>query len=246
MNKRDTLILAVLVLILLGFGASWGSAGGETVKTHNSNVYLESESALISLKNLKWMRYFASARMDTLDRKSAFSSSRANLTAITSKSKTKYAVMYGCNKTKIPSFLVSDFDRIFEMVASYFNLNREENKVVIWVTDFDDLQKLYPGQKNYPGGNPDTVAALYAPHFDYSFFTPRYMNDYYVTHELIHHFIDEYQEEVVAGLPEVIIRLNTTGLSLEGFISQHEEEIAIELPQIIIRKNLSELALQGA
>ena len=51
MTKKDTLILGVLVLILLGFGAAWGSAGGETVKTHDSNVSLEAESVLIS-KNL--------------------------------------------------------------------------------------------------------------------------------------------------------------------------------------------------
>ena len=245
MNKEVAFILVVLVLILLTFGVIWGAAGGETVKTHNSNAFLKAESALISLKNLKWLRCFASARMDALDGKSTFPFSKDNSTAITSKSETKYAVIYGCDGKKIPSYLVAHFDRIFEVVVSYFNLDREENKVVVWVAGFDTLQKLYPGQKNYPGGNPDTVAALYAPHFNYFFFTPQYMNDYYVTHELIHYFIDEYQEEVIAGLPEVITQRNTTGLSLEDFISQHEEEIAMELPQIIIRKNLADLALQG-
>jgi len=64
-----------------------------------------------------------------------------------------------------------------------------------------------------------------------------------VAHELTHHFIDEYQEEVIAGLPQVITQRNTTNFSLGDFISQHEEEIAIELPQIIIRKNLASFAL---
>ncbi len=117
--------------------------------------------------------------------------------------------------------------------------------MVVWVVDFDTLQESYPGQKNYPGGSPNTVAALYAPHFNYFFFTPRYMNEYYVAHEFVHHFVDEYQEELIAGLPQVITQKNTTNLSLANFVSQYEEEIAMELPQIIIRKNLASFALQG-
>ena len=131
------------------------------------------------------------------------------------------------------------------MVASYFNLKVKNEKVRIWVVDFDTLQESYPGQKNYPGGSPNTVAALYAPHFNYFFFTPRYMNDYYVAHELIHHFIDEYKEEVISGLPQVIIQKNVSHLPLQDFIKQHEEEIASELPQIMIRKNLASFALRG-
>ena len=90
-----------------------------------------------------------------------------------------------------------------------------------------------------------TVAALYAPHFNYFFFTSRYMNDYYVVRQLIHYFFDEYQEDVVSSLPQVITQKNTTNLSPANFVSQHEEEIAIELAQIIIRKNLASFALQG-
>jgi len=168
--------------------------------------------------------------------------SSANSTA---RVETEHAIIHAYKEVEIPDFLTSDFDRVFEMVADYFNLEVKDEKLVVWVADFDALQKMYPGQKGYPGGSPNTVAALYAPSFNYFFFTPRYMNDYYVAHELIHHFVDEYQDEVTAHLPEVITKRNTTNLPLDDFIREHEEEIATELPQIIIRQSLASLALQG-
>jgi hypothetical protein len=131
------------------------------------------------------------------------------------------------------------------MVASYLNIEVKNEKMVVWAMDFDTLQEMYPGQDNYPGGSPDTVAALYNPLFNYFFFTSEYLNDYYVAHELTHYFVDEYQEELIVGLPQVITQRNTTNLSLANFVSQHEEEIAIELPRIIIQKNLASFALQG-
>jgi len=164
---------------------------------------------------------------------------------ITARVETEHAIIHAYKEVEIPDFLTSDFDRVFEMVADYFNLEVKDEKLVVWVADFDALQKMYPGQKGYPGGSPNTVAALYAPSLNSFFFTPRYMNDYYVAHELIHHFVDEYQEEVISGLPQVITQRNTTNLPLDDFITEHEEEIATELPQIIIRQSLASLALQG-
>ena len=163
----------------------------------------------------------------------------------TARVETEHAVINAYKEVEISDFLTSDFDRVFDMVADYFNLEVKDEKLVVWVADFDVLQEMYSGQKAYPGGSPNTVAALYAPSSNSFFFTPRYMNDYYVAHELIHHFVDEYQEEVISGLPQVITQRNVTGLSLQDFIRQHEEEIAIELSQIIIRKNLASLTLQG-
>ena len=168
-----------------------------------------------------------------------------NQNEITTRVETEHAIINAYKEVEIPDFLTSDFDRVFEMVADYFNLEVKDEKLVVWVADFDALQKMYPGQKGYPGGSPNTVAALYAPSLNYFFFTPRYMNDYYVAHELIHHFIDEYQEELISGLPQVITQRNTTNLPLDDFIREHEEEIATELPQIIIRQSLASLALQG-
>ncbi|MFQ5835031.1 MAG: hypothetical protein ACE5HR_03825 [bacterium] len=168
-----------------------------------------------------------------------------NQKEITARVETEHSVIYAYKEVEIPEFLTANFDRVFEMVASYLDLEVENEKMVVWVMDFDTLQEIYPGQKNYPGGSPNTAAALYAPFFNYFFFTPRYMNDYYVAHELIHHFIDEYKEQVISSLPQVITQRNTTDLPLQDFIDQHEEEIATELPQIIIRQSLASLTLQG-
>ena len=168
-----------------------------------------------------------------------------NQKEVTARVETEHAIIYAYKEVEIPESLTANFDRVFEMVAGYLDLEVENEKMVVWVMDFDTLQEIYPGQKNYPGGSPNTVAALYAPSFNYFFFTPRYMKDYYVAHELIHHFVDEYKDEVAAGLPQVITQRNTTDLPLQDFIDQHEEEIATELPQIIIRQSLASLALQG-
>ncbi len=164
---------------------------------------------------------------------------------ITARVETEHSVIYAYEDVEILDFLTSDFDRVFEMVAGYFNVEAKDEKVAVWVVDNDTLQEMYPGQKGYPGGTPNTVAALYAPSLNYFFFTPRYMNDYYVAHELIHHFVDEYQEQVISGLPEVITQRNTSDLPLNDFLTEHEEEIVTELSQIMIRQNLASFALQG-
>lgn len=168
-----------------------------------------------------------------------------NQKEITARVETEHAVIHAYNEVEIPEFLTANFDRVFEMVVGYLDLEVENEKMVVWVVGFETLQEMYPGQKGYPGGSPNTVAALYAPHFNYFFFTPRYMNDYYVAHELIHHFVDEYKEQVISSLPQVITQRNVSDLPIQDFISQHEEEIATELPQIIIRQSLASFALQG-
>jgi len=234
MKKKIIFVLVMLVLVLLGAGIAWGVSAQGADKTGDTDIFLNTESTLTSLKNLGWLRYLTSSKVDNPDRKSAFPSPKTDSTAITSKIEITYAVIYGYQGAEIPSHLTANFDRIFKMVANYLNLETKKNKVVIWIMDFNTLQEIYPGQKGYPGGSPDTVAALYAPSLNYFFFTPRYMNDYYVAHELIHHFIDEYKEEVIAGLPQIIVQKNVTHLPVENFIKQHEEEIAIELSQIII------------
>jgi len=234
MKKKVIFILVMLALVLLGAGIAWGVTAQGADKTGDTDIFLNTESTLTSLKNLGWLRYLTSSKVDTLDGKSVFPSPKTDSTAITSKIETAYAVIYGYQGAEIPSYLTDNFDRIFKMVTNYLNLETKKNKVVVWIMDFNTLQEGYPGQKNYPGGSPDIVAAFYAPSLNYFFFTPRYMNDYYVAHELIHHFIDEYKEEVIAGLPQIIVQKNVTHLPVENFIKQHEEEIAIELSQIII------------
>jgi len=239
MKRISLILLAAAIIAAVGISSSYAS---------DQDVYQDS-AAIEDLKNLNLLMALAQAGKATLKASSVDSeddSQKATTgNSITARVETKHAIIYAYNSVEIPEFLTSDFDRIFGMVANYLSIEAKDEKLVIWVVDFDTLQESYPGQKGYPGGSPNTVAALYAPHFNYFFFTPRYMNDYYVAHELTHHFIDEYQEEVIASLPQVITQKNTTNLSPANFVSQHEEEIAMELPQIIIRKNLARFALQG-
>jgi len=79
---------------------------------------------------------------------------------IAARIETNHAVIYAYKEVEIPDFLTSDFDRVFEMVAGYFNLAVKNEKMVVWVVGFDTLQEMYRGQEAYPGGSPNTVAAL--------------------------------------------------------------------------------------
>ncbi len=233
MKRTSLILLAAAIIVAVGISSSYAS---------DQDVHQDS-AAIEDLKNLSFLMSLARAGKATFKTSSVVS--EESQMEITARVETEHAIIYAYKNIEIPEFLTSDFDRIFAMVANYLSIEAKDEKMVVWVLDFDTLQENYPGQKGYPGGSPNTVAALYTPHFNYFFFTPRYMNEYYVAHELIHHFVDEYQEELIAGLPQVITQRNTTNLSLANFVSQHEEEIAVELPQIIIRKNLASFALQG-
>jgi len=233
MKRISLILLAAAIILAVGISSSYAS---------DQDVHQDS-AVIKDLRNLSFLMSLARAGKATFKASSVVSEDSQK--EITARVETKHAIIYAYNNVEIPQFLTSDFDRIFGMVANYLSIEAKDEKMVLWVVDFDTLQESYPGQKGYPGGSPSTVAALYAPHFNYFFFTPRYMNEYYVAHELIHHFVDEYQEELIAGLPKVITQKNTTNLSPANFVSQHEEEIAMELPQIIIRKNLASFVLQG-
>lgn len=197
--------------------------------TLTSNNIMDSSSYAEHLKNLNFLRSLAGAEREA---------------QITSTAEIHKATIHGLDKIEIPQSLVTDFDRIYAMVAHYLNLKDRGEKVVDWVIDFDSLQEMPPGKEACLGGCPAVLAVLYDPLFNYLFFSPRHMNDYYVTHELLHYFIDEYEEEVIHGLPEVITRQNRTGLPLQNFLKENEEEIAINLAQIIIRKSLAGFVLQ--
>ncbi len=165
---------------------------------------------------------------------------------ITDSVETKKALIYCLDGTEIPRFLETDFSRIYAMVVHYFNLDDRGEKIVDWAIGFDGLQEMPPGKETCLGGCPTVLASMYYPPQNFLFFTPRYMNDYYVTHELIHYFIDEYEDVVIEALPEVITRENRSGLALRDFVKQNEEEITINLAQIIIRKSLAGYVLQGS
>lgn len=193
--KRIILILLAIALIL-GVGVNFSYAFDASI--HEDSV------ATKDLRNLNFLLDFAQIEKYSLKASAVASEqSHQEITAreITARVETEHAVIYGYKEAGVPDYLAANFDRVFAMVTSCLNIKAKNEKLAIWVVDFDTLQEIYPGQKGYPGGSPNIVAALYAPHFNYFFFTPRYINDYYVAHELTHHFIDEYQEEVIAGLP---------------------------------------------
>lgn len=124
---------------------------------------------------------------------------------------TRYAVILSFNESdEAVKFLAKNFDRIYGTVIGYLNLKPKNEKLMIQVVDFHVLQGMHPRQKNYPEGNITIACALYQPSSNSLFFTPLYMNDYYVTHELLHYFMDEHQEEMVHELSKTIIRRSIT------------------------------------
>ena len=143
------------------------------------------------------------------------------------------------DETEIPGLLVNEFDRIYVMVVDYLNLSPESQKITAWVIGLDQLQTI-PGDKDdCLGGCPRVLAGLYHPMFGYVFYTPEYAKEYYVVHELLHHFIHSSQDEVIQGLPEFITRQIPTGQPIRDFLLINEEEIVVNLSQVIIRKNLA-------
>jgi hypothetical protein len=60
-----------------------------------------------------------------------------------------------------------------------------------------------------------------------------------VTHELLHYFIDEYEEQVAAGLPKIIRQKYVSDVVLQNFLKQKQERIVIEVAEIIVRKSLA-------
>ncbi len=195
----------------------------------NSSWAQESSEQDDLLKKLNFLRRIAGAEREA---------------RITSTAEIHKASIRGLDGTEIPDSLTTDFDRIYTMVVHYLNLGDKGERIVDWVMAFDALQGMLPGKEACPGGCPTVLAALYIPLFDWCCFTPRYADDYYVTHELLHYFIDEYEDAVIEGLPEVISEQNQTGLPLGDFLKQNEEEIVINLAQIIIRESSTGFVLK--
>jgi len=122
---------------------------------------------------------------------------------LTAEAQTKYARIYGYRGTEIPALLVSNFDKIYEKVAEFFKIKitsaNIHNKVTVWVVDYDTLQKMWTLT------DPPIVAAFYDARFNCIFFTPEYMNEYYIAHEIVNYFMDEYQEKATTLLAQLIL-----------------------------------------
>jgi len=209
LTRIKILSLAVLASVLIsGIGNSptWSLDHKNIRKAH---AFTDSQSALTALRNLKWLSYLAAEDNSCSGGEVAelpFENSPEG--AITSKIEVTYAVIHGYNGEKIPSYLVANFDRIFRIVANYFNLEIPKRKVVVWVMDYQTLQKMNPRFHQ------TRVAALYAPGFHYFFFSPEFMEEYYIAHELIHYFMDAYTEEATTELAQIIIRQQLASLVL--------------------------------
>ncbi len=155
---------------------------------------------------------------------------------------TEKAIIYGLNETEIPSDLPDRFDRIHQWAVDYLNMEEGLPKRVNWMVDFAHLQNFPSEKEACLGGCPPVLAGLYDPLFDYLFFTPLYDKDYYLMHELLHHLIDEHEQEVIKGLPEFVTKQAGSEPILD-FLRKNEEDIVTNLAQVIIRKNLAGFAL---
>lgn len=180
----------------------------------HSNVYKayafrNSQSTQNALRNLKWLRCLAAKDDSSSGAEVAeLPSQDSPEGTITSRGETIHAVIHGYNGAKIPSYLVANFDRIFRMVANYFDLEVGKKKVVVWVMDYQTLQKMNPRSHQ------TKVAALYAPGFHYFFFCPEFMKEYYIAHELIHYFMDAYMEEAITELAQIVVRQRLSSFAL--------------------------------
>jgi len=212
LSSIKILSLAVLIAVLspaIGNRAAWSP---DHKNIRKASRLLDSRLILAALRNLNWLRYLA-----TIDNSSPGAEAAELLSeespkgTITSKIETIHAVIYGYEEAKIPSYLIANFDRIFKMVANYFNLKVGKNKVVVWVMDYQTLQKMNP--------RPDRtrVAALYAPGFHYFFFCPEFMKEYYIAHELIHYFMDAEREKVTTEVAQIIIRQKLAPFALQYY-----------------------------
>lgn len=224
---RRIQILASIIVFVLGIELSCGLASENKTESSLAKEHLENLNLLINLSRTgKSTLQAAEGNLENYQE-------RAITEEITDKTGVYHAFIYGLD-TAIPDFLTNNCDRIFRMIATYLDLKNINDKIVVWVMDSKTLQEIPFGPESCFKGCPRTLSALYAPAFNYVLFTPEYMNDYYVTHEFIHYYIDEYEEEVAAGLPEIVKQRNVSSLPPQKYLKQNEEVITIELSRFII------------
>ena len=227
-------ILFILLIASVGFGtvipcalANENILDPSSTKKHSDNLNL-----LVNLSHAE----IDTTQAATVDPRDYHE--RLMTGGITDVVRRAHAVILAYDDAEIPDFLSDNFDRIFTMIVTYLNLKEVDARPVVWVMQFDTLQQIPYGPETCFGGCPSTVGALYAPIFDYLLFSPEYMNDYYVTHELLHYFIDEYEKQVKTGLPKIIRKKYQSDVLGYNFLRNKEEEIVIDLSKIIIQESL--------
>lgn len=236
--RRMTILISALVLGLT-MTTLHGLASGKKVQSSLSQQHLDNFNLLISLSRAGISTSEATS-VDLQDYQEKTLTGR-----ITSEVEIRHAIIYGYGGQEIPDFLIDEFDRISKMVLDYIGVEYGVEKIVIWVMDFESLQQIPWGPDSCFRGCPTTLAALYAPLFNYVILCPQYLNDYYMAHEYLHYCTDEHERMVVEALPELIRRQGGGSISLRNFLLKNEERIVIELSQIIIQKYLASYSLKG-
>jgi len=228
-------ILLLLLIATLGFRTliSYGFASENILEPPLTKKHLDNLNLLVNLSHAG----ISSTKAATADPRDYQETTMTG--KITDVVETAHALIFAYDGVEIPDFLFDNFDRIFTMTMSYLGLKDTNDKLVVWVMQFETLQQIPFGPETCFAGCPSTFGALYAPVFDYFLFTPKYMNDYYVTHELLHYFIDEYEKQVATGLPKIIRKKYQSDVLGYNFLKHKEEEIVIDLSKIIIRESLT-------
>lgn len=239
--KRIVLVVSIAVSLVLGFPAyyllgSEESIGSLSAEWHSENMDLLMGNALTDLSPSAKV----TVKTATVDSESDLEPTQQETTSerkITSSAETYHATMFGYNGTEIPDFLINNFDRIFRMIPQYLNFDIRNSRVVVWMMNPEDLRQIPFGPQSAAKGSSQNLAALYVGVFDYLLFTPQYVKDLYVSHEVLHYLVDEYEEEVIAGLPEIIRKQNTGPLGVDWhyFLKGNEERIVDQLSKIIVR-----------
>ncbi len=238
--KRIVLVVSIIVSLVLGLPGYYLLCSEESIESsfewHLENMDLLIGNVLADLSPAGKTTLKA-ATVDSESDVGPTQQETASERKITSSVETYHATILGYNGAEIPDFLTNNFDRVFRMIPGYLNFNIGNDKVVIWMMNLGDLRQIPFGPQSAAKGPSRNLAALYVGIFDYLLFTPQYMKDLYVCHELLHYFVDEYEEEVIAGLPEIIKKQNVgpLGVSWHYFLKGNEERIVDQLSKIIVR-----------
>ncbi len=239
--KRIVLVVLIVVSLVLRFPGYYLLGSEKSVESpsaewHSENMDLLMGNALTDLSPAAK----TSLKTALVDSESDLEPVQQETTSerkITSSAETYHATMFGYNGTEIPDFLINNFDRIFAMIPEYLNFDIGNDKVVVWMMNPEDLRQIPFGPQSAAKGSSQNLAALYVGVFDYLLFTPQYVKDLYVAHEVLHYFVDEYEEEIIAGLPEIIKKQNTGPLGVDWhyFLKGNEERIVDQLSKICVR-----------
>ncbi len=239
--KRIVLVVSIVVGLVLGLPQYYLLGSEESVEPSSAEWHLENMDLLMgnALTDLSPAAK-TTLQAATVDSESDLGPTQQETTSerkITSSAEIYHATIFGYNGTEIPDFLINNFDRIFRMIPGYLNFNIGNDKVVVWMMNPEDLRQIPFGPQSAAKGASKSLAALYVGIFDYLLFTPQYVKDLYVSHELLHYFVDEYEEEVIAGLPQIIKKQNAgpLGVAWHYFLKGNEERIVDQLSKIIVR-----------